>query len=108
MLHMAEPFLEQHLHPTVICRGYIRALEDALKLTDALAFPLDVNDRGQLLNVVQSCIATKFTSRRGAEHCSRSTRLWGASGLRRLTFHVGVVMACSAAAVATAQGAWYL
>ena len=65
MLHAAEPFLERNLHPTVIIRGYVRALEDAVKIVDELAFPIDINDRGQMLKIIASCIGTKFTSRFG-------------------------------------------
>jgi len=32
---------------------------------DALAFPIDINDRGQMLKIIASCIGTKFTSRFG-------------------------------------------
>ena len=66
MLHAAEPFLERNLHPTVIIRGYVRALEDAVKIVDELAFPIDINDRGQMLKIIASCIGTKFTSRFGS------------------------------------------
>lgn len=65
MLHMAEPFLEHHLHPTVIIRGYVQALEDALTVIDDLAFSIDINDREQMMKIVNSCIGTKFTSRFG-------------------------------------------
>ena len=65
MLHAAEPFLERQLHPTVIIRGYVKALEDALKVVDELAFPIDINDREQMLKIIASCIGTKFTSRFG-------------------------------------------
>lgn len=65
MLHMAEPFLEKNIHPTVIVRGFARALEDSIKIIDQLAFPIDTNDRKQMLNVVNSCIGTKFTHRFG-------------------------------------------
>jgi len=70
MLHMAEPFLEQNLHPTVIVRGaslqaplhaaralkprpllallgYVKALEDALKVIDSIAFPIDTDNRAR-------------------------------------------------------------
>jgi hypothetical protein len=66
MLHVAEPFLERSLHPTVIIRGYVRALEDALQIVDGLAFPIDTNDRSQMLKIIASCIGTKFTSRFGS------------------------------------------
>ena len=33
----AEPLLEKNIHPTVIVSGYLRALEDSLKLLDDVA-----------------------------------------------------------------------
>ena len=66
MLAMAEPFLERNLHPTVIIRGYMRALEDAVKIIDGLSFPVDINDDKQMQNIVNSCIGTKFTNRFGS------------------------------------------
>lgn len=66
MLAMAEPLLEKNFHPTVICRGYVAALEDAIAVVDKISFPIDVNDRKQMLNIVQSCIGTKFTNRFGS------------------------------------------
>jgi T-complex protein 1 subunit gamma len=65
MLQMAEPFLEHNLHPTVIIRGYVHALEDALKIIDSLAFNIDTNKKEEMLKIVSSCIGTKFTSRFG-------------------------------------------
>ncbi len=65
MLHAAEPFLENNIHPTVIVRAYFKALEDAVKIVDSMAFPIDVHNREQMLNIVQSCIGTKFTTRFG-------------------------------------------
>ena len=65
MLHAAEPFLERHLHPTVIIRGFVKALEDALAVVDELAFPINTDDREQMLKIIASCIGTKFTSRFG-------------------------------------------
>ena len=65
MLHIAEPFLEQNLHPTVIVLGFMRALEDAIATVDSLAFPIDTSSREQMLKTVQSCIGTKYTARFG-------------------------------------------
>lgn len=62
----AEPLLERNLHPTVLVRGYTRALEDALSIARGMSFPIDTNDRSQMLNVVSSCIGTKYTSRFGS------------------------------------------
>eukprot|EP00798_Chlamydomonas_sp_ICE-L_P016607 gene16607-22849_t len=65
MLHVAEPFLERNLHPTVIVRGFTRALEDAIKVVEGMSFPIDTSNREEMMNVVNSCIATKFTQRFG-------------------------------------------
>lgn len=65
MLHMAEPFLEKNVHPTVIVRGYVKALEDAIKIVDDLSFPIDTNNKSQMLKIVNSCIGTKFTNQFG-------------------------------------------
>ena len=62
---MAEQFLDRNLHPTVIIRGYIQALEAAVTIIDRLAFHLDVDDTEQMLKIISSCIGTKFTSRFG-------------------------------------------
>eukprot|EP00879_Flechtneria_rotunda_P011888 GHRR01012417.1.p1 GENE.GHRR01012417.1~~GHRR01012417.1.p1 ORF type:complete len:497 (+),score=138.29 GHRR01012417.1:206-1696(+) len=66
LLQAAEPWLERHLHPTVLVRGYMRALEDAIKTSQDLSFSIDTNDRSAMLQVVQSCIGTKYTSRFGS------------------------------------------
>uniref|UniRef100_A0A7S2Z4U3 T-complex protein 1 subunit gamma n=1 Tax=Chloropicon laureae TaxID=464258 RepID=A0A7S2Z4U3_9CHLO len=65
LLYAAVPFLEQQYHPTVIVRGYIKALEDAVKAVDDICFPIEVKNRDQMLKLVQSCIGTKFTHRFG-------------------------------------------
>lgn len=76
---MAEPYIgPKNLHPTVICKGYARALEDACKIVERMSFPIDVNDRAQMLNVVNSCIATKFTHRFGTLMAVRRWDLEGA------------------------------
>ena len=43
----------------------MRALEDALATIDKLSFPIDTADRRQMLNIVNSCVGTKFTTRFG-------------------------------------------
>lgn len=109
---MAEPFLEKSIHPTVIVRGYTRALEDAIKIVDRMAFPIDTNNRASMLNVVNSCIATKFTHRFGtlmAVGVQRGegggakgfvpghacTHMLGASGFRCRTAYMDMKGMCS-------------
>lgn len=53
MLAVAEQFLAQNIHPTVIIREYRQALEDAVKLLqDKISIPIDLNDREKLKEVV--------------------------------------------------------
>jgi len=65
LLHLSVPFLEKDIHPTVIVRAYMKALDAAVKIIDDISFPIDPNDRSQLLKIVNSCIGTKYTSRFG-------------------------------------------
>ncbi|KAK9180594.1 hypothetical protein WN943_029805 [Citrus x changshan-huyou] len=65
MLHVAEEFINKNYHPTVICRAYNKALEDAVAVLDTIAMPIDANDRATVLGLVKSCIGTKFTSQFG-------------------------------------------
>ena len=62
-LARAEPLLDRKIHPTVICNGYLKALDDALKALDAIAVPLDLTDRAELTKIVMACTGTKFISR---------------------------------------------
>jgi len=66
MMHVSVPFLEKELHPTMIIRGYMKALDDAVETVGQISFPIDVNNREQMLNIVNSCIGTKFTNRFGS------------------------------------------
>mmetsp|Transcript_23918 Transcript_23918/g.73795 ORF Transcript_23918/g.73795 Transcript_23918/m.73795 type:complete len:533 (-) Transcript_23918:80-1678(-) len=65
MLQVAEPLLARNLHPTVICRGYATARDTAIAACASIAKTVDLNDRNELLKLVQSCIGTKFSSRWG-------------------------------------------
>jgi T-complex protein 1 subunit gamma len=63
ILTVAEPFLEQQIHPTQIVKGFFMALEDAIQILDKLATPLDLSDHKRVIDIVSSCIGTKFTHR---------------------------------------------
>jgi len=62
-LSLAEPLLDRKVHPTVICNGYLKALDDAVKALDAIAEPLDLNDKAAMYKLIESCTGTKFISR---------------------------------------------
>ncbi|XP_041980645.1 T-complex protein 1 subunit gamma [Aricia agestis] len=64
ILAVAEPFLAQNIHPTVIIREYRQALEDAVQLLqEKISVPVDLNDREKLKEVIRSCIGTKYIGR---------------------------------------------
>lgn len=65
MLAQAEPFIHRNIHPTQIVAGYSKALQEALKVCNALAKPIDVNDKQALSQIVSACVGTKFSSRWG-------------------------------------------
>uniref|UniRef100_A0A182NQG8 T-complex protein 1 subunit gamma n=1 Tax=Anopheles dirus TaxID=7168 RepID=A0A182NQG8_9DIPT len=64
MLSVAEQFLQQQIHPTVIIRAYREALEDMVRiLQDEVSIELDRSDKKKLAEVVKSCVGTKFVGR---------------------------------------------
>ncbi|KAK2583609.1 hypothetical protein KPH14_009551 [Odynerus spinipes] len=64
ILATAEPFLDQGMHPTVIIRAFRQALEDMVTiLNEQISVDLDCNDRTKLIQVINSCVGTKFIGR---------------------------------------------
>lgn len=64
ILAIAEPFIEQNIHPTVIIRAFRQALEDIVEILEKyVSIELDVKDRNKLIEVVKSCVGTKFIGR---------------------------------------------
>ncbi|XP_050088107.1 T-complex protein 1 subunit gamma [Anopheles aquasalis] len=64
MLAVAEQFLQQQIHPTVIIRAYREALEDMIRiLENDVSIELDRTDKGKLAEVIKSCVGTKFIGR---------------------------------------------
>ncbi|ETI45634.1 T-complex protein 1 subunit gamma [Phytophthora nicotianae CJ01A1] len=65
LLVVAEPFLGHQVHPTVIIRGFNRALNASLEIAKKLACPIDIENKEDMRNLVQSSIGTKFSPRVG-------------------------------------------
>lgn len=63
VLILAESLIKKNLHPTVIVQGYSRALQEALDICERQAKKIDINDTAIMKSLVQSSIATKFSSR---------------------------------------------
>lgn len=70
-LAVAEQFLQQQMHPTVVISAYRQALEEACKLLkEKVATPIDVNNRDEMIRIIKSCIGTKFVSKWSDMACS--------------------------------------
>lgn len=70
LLSASQEFLEQGIHPTLIISAYRRALEDMLvTLKDKVAIPVDIKDEKKLIDILSSCIGTKFLGQYGAFAC---------------------------------------
>lgn len=61
MLSVAEEFIQENMHPTVIIGAYLRALDDAIELLEKeISKPVDVEDKEQMMKIIKSCIGTKL------------------------------------------------
>jgi len=65
ILHLSEPFLEKNLHSTVIIKAYNRALQFTIEIIKNMAFPIDIDNRKQMLSIINLCIGTKFSCQFG-------------------------------------------
>lgn len=64
VLSVAEQFLQQQMHPTVIISAYRQALEEASRLLkEKVATPVDVTKSEEIIKIIKSCIGTKFVSK---------------------------------------------
>lgn len=66
MLRVALPFFERNIHPTIICQGYMRALDDALNVMNEIATEIDSEDTALLDQIVDAAVGTKYSARFGA------------------------------------------
>ncbi|XP_065672398.1 T-complex protein 1 subunit gamma isoform X2 [Hydra vulgaris] len=61
VLSVAAQFIEDKIHPTVIIAAYRKALDDLLDvLKEQISVPVDVNNDEEMLNILKSCLGTKF------------------------------------------------
>ena len=63
LLKKAEELLEQEIHPTVITRGYKIAKEEALKILDEIARPIEINDKETLKKIALTSMSGKSVER---------------------------------------------
>lgn len=69
LLSLAQPFLEQNIHPTVIVAGYRQALDDILAVLKNIATEIDIKSDDKILELIQSCIGTKILGKLGDFAC---------------------------------------
>jgi len=69
MLAVSEQFLEAKMHPIVIIQAFRQALDDALEVLDSLSVKIDFNDEEKVVDVIRSCIGTKFLGQYGDLAC---------------------------------------
>uniref|UniRef100_U3JIQ0 T-complex protein 1 subunit gamma n=1 Tax=Ficedula albicollis TaxID=59894 RepID=U3JIQ0_FICAL len=70
MLSVAEHFLEQQMHPTVIIWAYRKALDDMISILKKIGTPVDVNNKEMMLKIIKSAINTKAINRWSDLACS--------------------------------------
>uniref|UniRef100_A0A480VLG1 T-complex protein 1 subunit gamma n=1 Tax=Sus scrofa TaxID=9823 RepID=A0A480VLG1_PIG len=70
MLSVAEHFLEQQMHPTVVISAYRKALDDMISTLKKISTPVDTNNRDMMLNIINSSITTKVISRWSSLACN--------------------------------------
>ena len=44
----AKPFIERNVHPSIICKAYYKALNDALEVVKDVAIPLDLTKQEEV------------------------------------------------------------
>lgn len=63
LLKKAEELLDQEIHPTVITKGYKIAKDEALKILEEIARPIDINDKETLKNIALTSMSGKSVER---------------------------------------------
>jgi thermosome len=59
LLKKAEELLDQEIHPTIITRGFKIAKDEALKILEEIAKPIDINDTETLMKIALTSMSGK-------------------------------------------------
>lgn len=63
-LAVSAQYIEQQIHPTIIISAYRQALEDVMELMRTkYSITVDPNDENKMLEIVKTCVGTKFISK---------------------------------------------
>ena len=63
VLNVVSPWLERHVHPTILIRGLYKARDDALQLLHEHSRVIEEGNREEMLSVVKGSLGTKFVAR---------------------------------------------
>merc|ERR1719505_157906 len=75
VLSVAKQFIEDELHPTQIIAAYRHALDDALDiLRNQVSKPVDVNNDKEMLDILKSCLGTKFMNQWSELACNMALK----------------------------------
>jgi len=75
MLSVAEPHLQNQMHPTIIIAAYRQALDDILEgLKLKISVPVDLDKEEEMVKIVQSCIGTKLINKWASQACSMALK----------------------------------
>ncbi|XP_048584096.1 T-complex protein 1 subunit gamma [Nematostella vectensis] len=70
-MSVAEPFLEQQMHPTQIIAAYRLAMDDMIDiLKQQISVPVDIDNREEMLKIIRSSVGTKFINKWGDLACN--------------------------------------
>jgi len=75
VLSVAEQFIEDKIHPTLIIAAYRQALDDMLDiLKNQISTPIDVNNDDEMLKILKSCLGTKFMNQWSELACNMALK----------------------------------
>jgi T-complex protein 1 subunit gamma len=63
VLTLSEPFLLNKMHPRIIIRGFMKALDDSLNFISTITKSVDVTNDVQMKEIIASSIGTKFIAK---------------------------------------------
>ena len=63
VLSVASQFIEDKVHPIIVIAVYRKALDDLREiLEDQISIPVDIDDDDEMVNILKSCLGTKFVN----------------------------------------------
>lgn len=67
LLHACQILLDKGIHPTTISEGFQVALDESLKILSTISTPVDLTDRNQLIECVNTALSSKVVSANSKE-----------------------------------------